>query len=98
TYESGTRGKRKTLMRFRVDHETPGALCDVLQVFKKFSLNLTSITSRPSKIAPWNYIFFIEFLGDSTDAIVQEAQKEVRRFALDTVVLGSFVDPEMKGV
>lgn len=96
-YESSTGGRQKTLLRFRVDHETPGALCDVLQVFKKFALNLTSITSRPSKIAPWNYIFFVEFLGGCTDAIVGQALEKVRRYSIDAVVLGSFVDGELQG-
>ncbi|MCJ1401417.1 prephenate dehydratase [Xylographa trunciseda] len=53
----------KTLVNFTIDHHSPGALADALQVFKTYGLNLTSIGSRPSRITPWHYIFFVEFEG-----------------------------------
>ena len=51
----------KSLVLFTIDHKSPGALADALTVFKTFGLNLTSINSRPSRIRPWHYIFFVEF-------------------------------------
>lgn len=51
----------KTLVSFTVDHRAPGALADVLLVFREHGLNLTSINSRPSRVRPWHYIFFVEF-------------------------------------
>ena len=56
-------GCTKSLISFTVPHHTPGALADVLDCFKRFELNLTSINSRPTKIVPFEYIFFIEFEG-----------------------------------
>ncbi|MCJ1472899.1 prephenate dehydratase [Lambiella insularis] len=53
----------KTLVHFTIDHRSAGALADALLVFKTYSLNLTSINSRPSRITPWHYIFFVEFEG-----------------------------------
>ncbi|MCJ1390748.1 prephenate dehydratase [Xylographa bjoerkii] len=53
----------KTLVNFTIDHHSPGALADALQVFKISGLNLTSIGSRPSGMTPWHYIFFVEFEG-----------------------------------
>ena len=53
----------KSLVSFTIDHKCPGALADALMVFKTFGLNLTSINSRPSRIRPWHYIFFVEFQG-----------------------------------
>lgn len=53
----------KTLVAFTIDHHAPGALADALMVFKTYNLNLTSINSRPSRISPWHYIFFVEFVG-----------------------------------
>ncbi|KAI9704681.1 MAG: prephenate dehydratase [Bogoriella megaspora] len=53
----------KTLISFTVSHSSPGALADSLAVFRNHGLNLTSINSRPSREAPWHYIFFVEVLG-----------------------------------
>ncbi|MCJ1293489.1 prephenate dehydratase [Xylographa carneopallida] len=53
----------KTLVNFTIDHHSPGALADALQVFKTYGLNLTSISSRPSRLTPWHYIFFVELEG-----------------------------------
>lgn len=55
--------KWKTMVAFRVDHQASGALADALLSFKSFSLNLTSINSRPSRLRPWHYIFLVEFEG-----------------------------------
>ena len=53
----------KSLISFTVDHRSPGALADVLECFRKAKLNLTSINSRPTKVVPFQYIFFVEFEG-----------------------------------
>ncbi|KAL1856077.1 prephenate dehydratase [Paecilomyces lecythidis] len=52
--------KRKTLISFTVNHSSPGALADALLVFKTHGQNLTSINTRPSRIKPWHYVFFVE--------------------------------------
>lgn len=52
--------KKKTLVSFRVNHSSPGALADTLLIFKTRGMNLTSISSRPSLAQPWQYIFFVE--------------------------------------
>ena len=44
----------------KVNHATPGALAQALEMFKQHSLNLTSIDTRPSRRQPWHYIFFVE--------------------------------------
>lgn len=54
----------KSLMRFTVPHDKPGALADVLECFKGAGLNLTSINSLPSLERPFRYLFFVEFEGD----------------------------------
>ena len=58
-----TRNPTKSLISFTVDHRSPGALADVLDAFRKAKLNLTSINSRPTKVVPFQYIFFVEFEG-----------------------------------
>ncbi|KAI1335165.1 PDT domain-containing protein [Xylariaceae sp. FL0016] len=53
----------KSLVSFTVPHRHPGALADVLSCFRAYGLNLTSISSRPSLAAPFQYVFFVEFEG-----------------------------------
>ena len=59
----GSESSWKTLIGFTINHESAGALADALMVFKTYGLNLTSINSRPSRVRPWHYIFFVEFEG-----------------------------------
>ncbi len=54
----------KSLVSFTVSHDAPGGLAEALSCFKAFELNLTSINSRPSLVKPFQYIFFIEFVGN----------------------------------
>ncbi|KAG6007966.1 hypothetical protein E4U21_005327 [Claviceps maximensis] len=53
----------QSLVSFTVPHSSPGALADVLNCFRECNLNMTSINSRPSLLAPFQYIFFVEFEG-----------------------------------
>ncbi|KAG9236638.1 Prephenate dehydratase-domain-containing protein [Amylocarpus encephaloides] len=55
--------KKKSLISFTIDHRSPGALAQVLDSFRGYALNLTSINSRPTKVIPFQYIFFVEFEG-----------------------------------
>jgi prephenate dehydratase len=75
-----------------VDHTQPGALCDVLQAFKHYSLNLTSIVSRPALNADrlWTYVFFVEFEGHEEDQSVQKVVEEMRGIVRELRVLGSY--------
>ncbi len=52
--------KWKSLISFTIDHAAPGALADALGIFKKHWFNLTSIDTRPSRVRPWHYVFFVE--------------------------------------
>lgn len=79
-----------TLIHFTVDHRQPGALCDGLKVFKDHGLNLFKIDSRPSGQRPWHYVFMVECSGHHQNQPVQDALKELEKFCLDVVVLGSF--------
>lgn len=58
-----SKSKTKSLISFTIDHRSPGSLAQVLDSFRKYDLNLTSINSRPTKVVPFQYIFFVEFEG-----------------------------------
>ncbi|UKZ55486.1 hypothetical protein TrVGV298_009310 [Trichoderma virens] len=83
----------RTLVSFTVPHTSPGALAEVLSGFKAYNLNLTSINSRPSLLAPFQYIFFIEFEGskyDDPDGRVKGALDTIDRVAQSWRLLGSW--------
>ena len=67
---------------FQVQH-TPGALADVLDVFKQNKINLTWIESFPYREAKGEYVFFVDFEGHRDDPKVEEGArrrwKNVRR-------------------
>lgn len=76
--------KFKTLLLFTLPYTpsnpNPGALAQCLSVFGRHKLNLTSINTRPSGVANWEYIFFIEFKGrkdDGDGGAVNAAFKEL---------------------
>ena len=60
THDSARTGHDKTALVFQVPHK-PGALADVLTIFKECKINLTWIESFPYKEAKGQYIFFVDF-------------------------------------
>lgn len=82
-------GDDKTAILFSTGHKS-GALAEVLDVFKKYQINLTNIESRPSKKRQWEYYFFMDFIGHRTDKHVQKAIDQARKHCLQLSVLGSF--------
>ncbi|OBT71490.1 hypothetical protein VF21_09260 [Pseudogymnoascus sp. 05NY08] len=85
----------KSLVSFTVDHKSPGALADALDSFKKYQLNLTSINSRPSRIRPFQYIFFVEFEGSKLhdpQGVVKGAFELLDKAAQSWRWLGSWTD------
>jgi len=82
-------GDDKTAMLFSTAHKA-GALADVLEVFKRYDINLTNIESRPSKKRQWEYYFFVDVLGHRTEEKVQKGLEEARKHCLQLSILGSF--------
>jgi chorismate mutase/prephenate dehydratase len=74
---------------FTVSHKA-GALVDLLNVFRDEDINLTMITSRPSKKRNWEYYFFVDAQGHIEDASMQRAVAGARDHCLQLSVLGSF--------
>jgi chorismate mutase/prephenate dehydratase len=82
-------GQDKTSIFFGVKHKV-GALYDALSAFKKYSLNMTKIESRPSKTKAWEYYFFVDFEGHANDEGVQKALAELSEHCTLMTVLGSY--------
>jgi chorismate mutase/prephenate dehydratase len=82
-------GDDKTAIMFTTAHK-PGALADVLDVFKSNEINLTDIEKRPGKKVNWEYYFFIDAQGHADDAPMQKAVDEAKKHCLQLTVLGSY--------
>lgn len=82
-------GQDKTAIMFATA-DRAGALADVLDVFRSCGVNLSSITSRPSRKQTWEYYFFVDAGGHEQDANVTEAIKAAKEHCLQLSVLGSF--------
>ncbi len=79
----------KTSLAFSVQHH-PGALLDCLKLFADHAINLTKLESRPIAANPFEYSFFVDFLGGTGDAAVAAALAELRATARQVKVLGSY--------
>jgi chorismate mutase/prephenate dehydratase len=82
-------GDDKTAVMFTTAHK-PGALAEVLDVFKENGINLTDIEKRPSKKVNWEYYFFIDAEGHVDDPKMKAALAEAQQHCLQLTVLGSY--------
>ncbi len=82
-------GADKTSLLLATSNQ-PGALYHLLAPFARHGVSLTRIESRPSRRAAWDYVFFIDIEGHSSDPRLVEALAEVRSTASETRILGSY--------
>ncbi|HEY6959798.1 MAG TPA: prephenate dehydratase [Candidatus Limnocylindria bacterium] len=65
-------GPMKTSLVYTT-RNVPGALTRSLQPFAVADLQLTKIESRPSRAAPFDYVFYLDFEGDPAASPAREA-------------------------
>jgi len=82
-------GNDKTSLLVSISDEV-GALHRILQGFAEHGINLTKIESRPSRLRPWDYVFFIDMEGHLKDERVNNALEQVKEVTLAMKVLGSY--------
>ena len=71
-------------------HDRVGALHDVLSCLRTHDLNLSFIQSRPSRLKPDDYIFFLELVGHPDDSAVRQALGVLGESTVLTRVLGAW--------
>jgi chorismate mutase / prephenate dehydratase len=67
-----------------------GAVYEMLTPFAQRGVSMSKFESRPSKIAVWEYLFFVDIDGHQLDKNVAEALEQVRKIAGYVKVLGSY--------
>ena len=84
-------GNDKTSIAFATKNEH-GALLKVLEVFEKNKINLTHISSRPSKKVLGEYNFFVDFTGHLAEKSITKTLKDVQKHSTWLKIMGSFTE------
>jgi chorismate mutase/prephenate dehydratase len=67
-----------------------GAVYEMLTPFAKRGVSMSKFESRPSKVAMWEYLFFVDIDGHQDDIDVNAAIGELRGIAGYVKILGSY--------
>ncbi|MBN2243693.1 MAG: bifunctional 3-deoxy-7-phosphoheptulonate synthase/chorismate mutase [Acidobacteria bacterium] len=79
----------KTSMVIATSHEE-GALVKALNMLHKYRINLSKLESRPIPGMPFQYMFYIDFEGNTAEDRVAGAIGELRSVTTSMKVLGSY--------
>jgi prephenate dehydratase len=92
--DGATPGQPKTSIVFRTAHR-PGGLHQALASFAECDVNLTKIESRPIPGRPWEYSFYLDFLGDAAAPPMAQALQKLEISAESLRILGTYPRAEM---
>lgn len=80
---------RRTTVAFAVRNE-PGTLLVALRAFADRGVNLSSLESRPSRTAAWEYVFWVDIDAGLDEPACASAIAELRRSSTLVRILGSY--------
>lgn len=87
-HQQGKKGWKTSLV-FTVRNQ-PGTLFKALSAFALRELSMIKIESRPLRGKPWEYLFYLDFLGNTEDERVQRALSHLQELADLLRVLGCY--------
>ena len=87
--ETEPTGNDKTTVAFRTNN-TPGALLKILNIFLENNINMTYISSQPSKTDPNEYIFIVNFDGHVEDVNMLKMIQQIKPKTSFFRYLGSY--------
>lgn len=87
-------GDDKTSLMFEIPH-APGALADVMAIFKRNKLNLTWIESFPIIGTSSEYRFFVELEGHPRDLKIRRALASLEKKTVRLEILGAYAKTEV---
>jgi prephenate dehydratase len=87
--EAGSKIKWKTSLVFTT-RNVPGALFRSLSAFALRDLNLMKIESRPLRGKPWEYLFYLDFMGHVEDPVSRNAIGHLEEIADLLRILGCY--------
>ncbi len=87
--DSTPSGNDKTSLVFSVK-DRPGSLFDFLRELSTRGINLSKIESRPTRRKPWEYNFYLDFLGHRQDQGVIDVLESLESHVIFLKVLGSY--------
>ncbi|MBC7254507.1 MAG: prephenate dehydratase [Chloroflexi bacterium] len=82
-------GEAKTSLVFAGRNE-PGLLFRCLSAFALRNIDLSKIESRPVRGVPWEYFFYLDFIGSISEERCQRALDQLREMATFVRVFGSY--------
>jgi prephenate dehydratase len=86
---NGAHTQWKTSLVFTT-RNVPGGLFRALAAFALRDLNLTKIESRPLRGKPWEYLFYLDFLGRADSPAARNALSHLRELADFLRILGCY--------
>jgi prephenate dehydratase len=87
--QAPARAAWKTSLVFST-RNVPGALFRSLSAFALRDINLAKIESRPLRGKPWEYLFYVDLLGNTEEPVVKNALRHLAELADMLKVLGCY--------
>lgn len=79
--------RKKTSLLIVPEKDYPGLLHDLLTIFHKHAINLIRLESRPFKVTPWTYVFYIDI---DNNANSEACLADLQTTPNEITVLGSY--------